>query len=110
MNKTQSMAATQSQDSIKPSQATPLQLNAQGTANVNNTINHDMDMDSEFMEKVEDLIEESVEKARLSMQETLAVRVQEVQDEFKKCIEMLKMEVTSSNSETMIMVSSVKSE
>lgn len=46
--------------------------------------NPEMDMDSELMDRLEELICERVEKARELMQQTSVRRVTEVQEEFRK--------------------------
>jgi DNA-binding protein H-NS len=72
--------------------------------------NAEMDMDSEFMDRMEELIVERVEKARELMQQTLVRRVTEVQEEFRKAMDLFKKDVISQNSETTVMMTTIKQE
>ena len=68
----------------------------------------DLDMDSEFAERLNEIVEREVERAREIYTQTATRRMQELSEDFGKKIEMLRKEMFSYNAEITTVVDIVK--
>lgn len=85
-----------------------LKSTAPPISNVNSKSGFDLDMDSEFADKLNEMVEQEVERARESFQRTTTRRMQEMTDEFCKKVDFLRKEMFQYNSEIGAIIDIVK--
>ena len=72
--------------------------------------NTEFDMESEFMEKIEDFVRVETENAREKMQKTLQRRLAETNEDVTKQLATLRSEILGQVSEANLTIGAVKSE